>query len=268
MSDAQFMDLLMAEAEQINLAVRSIQEIPEDISDILGLQKISLKEIMIIQNTILENFPELYGMAIAFEPYQYLNDVEYFSQYQYWKNGKLIKTTLNDPVYDYFTQNWYLLPKLLGKPVWTTPAYDEGGGEAFMTTYAVPFNSLDKGQEVFSGVVTIDVSIDWLVDHFSRNNRLPQNGIVMLISDDGTILSTRTEKWVINETIFSLSEALEIPELRSIGRAIHKGEFGSRKIFSTHFNTQVMIYYSVIKANNWGLLFLIPEDGVELSAAK
>jgi hypothetical protein len=29
-----------------------------------------------------------------------------------------------------------------------------------------------------------------------------------------------------------------------------------------------MIYYSVIKANNWGLLFLIPEDGVELSAAK
>lgn len=131
-----------------------------------------------------------------------------------------------------------------------------------MTTYAVPFDTFDGEKEIFSGVVTIDISIDWLVRHFPKNKVLPRNGIVTLISAEGTILSTRNENWVGNETIFSLAETLNLPELREVGRAIQNGKHGDREIYSSHYNRHMMFYYTAIKANGWGLLYLIPDTPI------
>lgn len=259
MTEEQIMGMLLADAEHINLFVESIQKIPREIANIMGLQKFRLEEISIIQHSILKNCPELYGMAVAFEPYMFIKDKRYFSSYLYQKDGVIIETDLDDPLYDYFSQNWYLLPKIMQEPVWTSPAYDEGGGEAYMTTFSVPFDSFDGEKEIFSGVVTIDVSIDWLVHHFPRNKELPNNGIVTLIAEDGTILSSRNAAWVLNETIFSLSESLKLPELRAVGRAIQRGEHGIRKIYAESYNRYLKLYYTDIKADKWGLLYLIPE---------
>ena len=265
MTTSQIMDMLLADAGHISLFVESIQKIPRDISNIMGLQKFRLEEITIIQNSILKNCPELYGMAVAFEPYMFDKEKRRFTSYLYRKAGEIIETDLDDPKYDYFTQNWYLLPKIMQKPVWTSPEYDAGGGEAYMTTYAVPFSSFEDEKEVFSGIVTIDVSIDWLVAHFPEHKKLPNNGIVSLIADDGTILSTSNDAWVINETIFSLSEALALPELRSIGRAVQRGEHGICEFYAPPYQGKVKLYYSPIKANKWGLLYLIPNNPIGLA---
>ena len=50
---------------------------------------------------------------------------------------------LATPDYDYLREDdkewpWYVTPRKLGKPMWTEPYFDEGGGEVNMVTWSVP----------------------------------------------------------------------------------------------------------------------------------
>ena len=75
------------------------------------------------------------GSAIAFEPYYFKDKGEYFSPYSYMDSeGKIQTIQMGGFDYDYHHMDWYLIPKLLGKPYWSEPYYDAGGGEMMMTT--------------------------------------------------------------------------------------------------------------------------------------
>ncbi len=58
------------------------------------------------------------------------------------------------------THEWFSLPQKLGKPVWSTPYFDEGSGNVWMVTYSIPFNR--AGTAVFDGVAFSDIRIDTL----------------------------------------------------------------------------------------------------------
>lgn len=92
-----------------------------------------------------------------------------------------------------------------------------------MTTYAVPFSYFDGVAAHFTGVVTVDVSIDWLTRFFKAEKKLPRNGYVMLLSENGTVISAPEKKWEVNHTLFSLAVALKLPKLRRVGRDLQKG---------------------------------------------
>lgn len=259
MSDKEIIDMLISDTKHISLLVESIQKIPQEIAIIMEFQKIKLEEIKIIQNSTLLNSPELFGTALAYEPYTFKKDAFYFSSYLYREGDTILHTTLDDPEYDYFYQDWYLIPKILQKPVWSDPYFDEGGGGVFMTSYSVPFYAYAELKETFKGIVTVDVSIDWLANYFTHSKKIPNNGFIILIAEDGTVLSAPNTEWIMNETIFTLAMSLNIPELREVGRDLQKGMSGDRIMTSPTSNMKLSVFYSAIDVNQWGLLYLIPE---------
>ena len=97
----------------------------------------------------------IFGMALALEPYSFSPSRRYFSPYVYREGKRLKAMTLDNPKYDYAAQNWYLIPALLKRPVWSEPYYDEGGGGVLMTTYSAPMVKQNKTK----GVVTSDVGL-------------------------------------------------------------------------------------------------------------
>lgn len=260
MSQEEIKKLLISHTERISLLVESIQKIPQEIALIMEFQKIRMEEIDIVQNSILLNSPELFGTALAFEPYAFKKDALYFSSYLYREENAIRHITLDGPEYEYFYKEWYLMPKLLQKPIWSIPYYDDGGGGVFMTSYSVPFYSFDGAKETFAGISTVDVSIDWLANYFMTNKRMPGIGSLILISEDGTIISAPQKEWIMNETIFTLALALNIPDLREVGRDLQKGNSGAKKIINPSTKRKTTIFYSAISANKWGLIYLIPEE--------
>jgi hypothetical protein len=64
--------------------------------------------------------------------------------------------TISPLVYDYTTLDWYREPMSLRKDRWSLPYFDEGGGNIWMVTYAVPFR---RGKRL-AGVVTLDLRYD------------------------------------------------------------------------------------------------------------
>jgi phosphoserine phosphatase RsbU/P len=261
MSTKEIQQMLLKDTERMNLFVKSIQKVPKEIATILGLQKLRKEEIKIVLSSILLNSPELYGSAVAYEPYAFDRKSYYASSYVYRKDGAVQYITLDDPEYDYFHKDWYLLPKILQKPVWVEPYFDEGGGGIFMTTYAVPFSFFNGVKATFTGVATVDVSIKWLTRYFMANKKLPHKGFVMLLSGDGTILSAPNKDWVVNQTIFSLAVSLQIPELRKVGRDLQEGKSGVASLTSRLNQKAMKIFYAVVPANKWGILYIIPDEG-------
>ena len=118
-------------------------------------KKVTDKEMNILLESVLFNNPELFGSAIAYEPYQFSRDSLYFSNYIYRSGDSIIHTNLNGPEYNYFYKDWYLVPKTLMKPTWSEPYYDEGGGNKLMSTYSIPFYKFNGTKELFKGIVTV-----------------------------------------------------------------------------------------------------------------
>ena len=115
-----------------------------------------------ITERLLRNNEFIYGSAIAFEPNYYSSEGHYFSPYSYrGRNGNIRSRQLGTETYDYHYMDWYQIPKLLDKPYWSEPYYDDGCGDKMMTTYSKPL--YDKDGNMYA-VITADLSLEWLTE--------------------------------------------------------------------------------------------------------
>ncbi|EKD30792.1 MAG: Protein serine/threonine phosphatase [uncultured bacterium] len=250
---------LLAEVKRINTIMESAQKTPQDLAYIMEFHNAGLEEMNILMQSVLFNNEELFGGAIAFEPYKFNKDSLYFSPYVFRSADSIVNTNLNDPDYNYFYKDWYLIPKTLKKPVWSEPYFDEGGGNTLMSTYSVPFYKFDGNKEIFQGIVTVDVSIEWLKEAVESIGNV-MKGHAILISENGTIIAAQDKNWIYNETIFSLATEMNLPVLREIGRELQKGISGIKEISVFHKSKDWVAFYSSVKVNKWGMLLLIPES--------
>ena len=255
----EIQDHLSAEVKMINTIIKSIQSTPQDLAYILEFHDIDKNEIKILLESVLFNNEELYGSAIAFEPYKFRKDSLYNSFYVYKKNDSIIFTDLNGPKYNYFYKDWYIIPRTLNKPVWSEPYYDDGGGNQIMSTYSVPFYKFNKNKELFHGIVTVDVSVEWLTKAVQSMGEILY-GYPMLISENGTIISAPEKNSIFHETIFTIAAERKLPVLREIGRDLQKGKSGYKILYNYENNEDWYVFYSPVESNKWGLLILLPES--------
>ncbi|MDD4922142.1 MAG: hypothetical protein PHS30_06650 [Bacteroidales bacterium] len=253
-----FQDRLSAEGKRMNAVIVSAQKTPQDLAYILEFHETDDSETNILLKSVLFNNEELYGCCIAYEPYQHKKDSLYDAPYVYRSADTLVFTNLNDPNYNYLYKDWYLIPKTLMKPTWSEPYYDEGGGNLLMSTYSVPLFKFDGSKDLFYGIVTVDVSIEWLTNAVQSIGRV-LNGYAILISENGTILSAPNKDLIFHETIFTLAAEKNLPVLREIGRDLQQGKSGNRAIEKKMMKNYWHAFYSPIPANKWGLIILIPD---------
>jgi hypothetical protein len=103
--------------------------------------------------------PSIYGAAFAFAPNMKDGKEIKSCPYVHRRGDHLIEKDLTNS-FDYTApdQKWYATPVRLGKPVWSEPYYDKGGGEAWMWTFSVPIYSGAQDRKLV-GVVTSDILV-------------------------------------------------------------------------------------------------------------
>ncbi len=126
-------------ANKLASLLKPVEQAAQNIALALENPALTSNEIRSLGRRVVEGNGDIFGMAIAFAPYEFTYDKLYYAPYSY-RNKDGIKTThLGNSDYRYFYMSWYQLPKELGRPVWTEPYFDSGGSDALMTTYSVPF---------------------------------------------------------------------------------------------------------------------------------
>lgn len=201
---------------------------------------------------------EVFGATIAFEPYGHHKKSYFFAPY-YSKQKQGLKLSYLGEEYNYFLMDWYSIPREMSRPVWSEPYYDEGGGNIMMTTFSVPFYKHAGGKQIFAGVITADISLDWLQNIVSGLS-ISKTGYAFLISQNGVFVSHPRREWIMRESIFSIAEANNDPELRNTGRDMVRGASSLIPMKSYFTGKKAWMYYAPLPSTNWSMGLVIPED--------
>jgi len=247
----------------------AVEKIPENLALVIENENFNEKELkQLLKNAVKMN-PEFYGSAIAFEPYFEGRQEKFYSFYAYRAEDSVVITTLGNDSYDYYLMDWYQVPKEKRTPYWTEPYFDEGGGNIFMSTYSVPLYFTTDGKRQFVGILTVDISINWLramVDSI----HVFETGFGFLVSQNGTFVTHPVHELIMNASIFSIAEEMKLPAFRELGRKmIHRESGFSTEQYRNMLNhKRSWVAYAPVPSNGWSLAVVFPVDELMAEARK
>ncbi len=249
---------------ELNYYVAKLDSKLNEMEDVaLGL-KTSLENVDVVTEgdvkKLLQGFlnteKDAYGSTVSFEPGTF-EGKDLFGPYYYRSGGNLLFIDLARPSYDYPKWDWYKIPVQTGKPQWSEPYMDVGGGNATMVTYSLPFN---KGGRPW-GVATVDVALSKLtkiVDDIS----VSENGYAFLLGKNGTFLSMRREGWKLKMTVFDAAKEVGSGELEGLGKKMTGGESGFSYFKNPLDEKDSWVAFGPVPTAGWSLAIVLPQDEI------
>lgn len=244
---------------QIEAVLAPVEKMPKNLAMLLEETEPGKENLLkMLKKSLLGN-PEIFGSTIAFEPYGFDPSLCYFAPY-YARKGKDVELSyLGGDSYRYFYADWYQIPKETQKPSWSEPYFDEGGGNIPMVTFSAPLFRKNKRDNRFIGVVTADISLEWLEEIVSAM-RIYRTGYGFILSANGTFIAHPEKRWIMNETIFSIAEARSDASLRQLGRQMIRGWSGFFRLSEGTLGKKGFLFFAPIRYSDWSLGIFFPED--------
>ena len=259
--------LAEATVYKLETVLYSVQKVSENVA--LSLDELSLTkdEVQSLGERVLENNNEIFGTTIAFEPYEQDAQKLYFAARHQRTAEGFSHQMLGGESYRYFYMDWYQLPKELDAAVWIEPYHFKGPGNKLMATCSVPFYRTFHSDKEFTGVVSVDLSLDWL-EKSLESVAIMESGFAFLVSRRGTFITHKDKSLVLNETIFSVAEAKGDLSMREIGRKMVQGESGLTEMYCYTLEKDCYLYFEPLASSGWSLGILIPKDELFNDVAK
>ncbi len=250
-------NLTLASIRKIEGTLASVEEIPGLLAFTYSKKKPTIDAIHRDLNGFILFNHAVYGSCVAYAPYAYEHERDFFAPYAYLPEGQPAFTFL-DESYNYPQSDWFRLPEETRRPVWSEPYFDEGGGGIVMSTYSVPFFREEDGRKHFLGVVTADISLEWL-STFMKSISIYSSGYAFLLSRKGVFLSHPNTDIIMHESIFSFATSHNSPQLVEIGTKMIQGETGFVKLPDFVTGESAWLSYAPVANSGWSMGLVIPE---------
>lgn len=219
-------NMLEASARKIELNLRPAEVAAQNVAWVAGKSLDHKDHLYYITRSTIQNNPSVVGCAIALRSGYYEGE-HFFSPYSYLNSAtdSIISIQLGNENYDYFNLDWYHIPATLRQPVWSDPYFDDGGINELISTYSYPM--IDENNE-FQGIVTADISLEWLTDMISSVKPYKSSEI-MLISKNGTFIATDIKDISQGETLTSFASQPGCEDIVGIVEKMLAGEKGMER---------------------------------------
>lgn len=252
---ANLTDLTIARIENI---LQPIQNVPITLVKALETPGIDDKEIIRLAREYVIESPEVFGSCLAYEPYAHNKQSYWYGPYNYETKSGVRYKVLGSRDYNYFNQDWYRLPKLLNRPVWTDPYFDKGGGDALMCTYSVPYYKIEKGKRLFKGVLTMDISLSSF-ERIVNSVRVFKSGFAFLVSKKGKIINY-PDFTSVNENIMDIARIGKgVNTIKAVGEML-QGKRGFVRVDGLRAEKDPsFLFYSPVASTGWSLGIIFPE---------
>lgn len=231
---------------QIDAVLRSVEIAVENTAWVVPLSLENPDDLYNITERILRTNEFIYGSAIAFEPNYYKSEGQYFSPYSYrGKNGNIRSRQLGTETYNYHYMDWYQIPKLLNKPYWSEPYYDDGGGNMMMTTYSKPL--YDSNGKLYA-IITADLSLEWLTELVGGIKAFDRSYNLM-VSRNASFIVHPNHDLILNETIYSSTYGVDDESLRKMQDDIVNCRAG--EVLREQDGLKFFVFYSPVETTQW-----------------
>ena len=244
---------------QIDAVLRSVEIAIENTAWLVPSQLDSPDFMYDITKRLLQNNKFIYGSAVAFEPNYYSSQGHYFSPYSYRDEIGVIKSKqLGSEIYDYHYMDWYQIPKLLDKPYWSEPYYDDNGGDKMMTTYSKPL--YDSNGKLYA-IITADLSLEWLMDLVGDIQAF-DNSYNLMVSRNASFIVHPNYDLVLNETIFSSTYGDDDASLKKMQADMINCRAG--EVLRDKDGEKYFVFYSPVKTTQWNVAIVCPRSELYL----
>ena len=211
-----------------------------------------------VSRRIVENNPVIVGSTVALVP-GYDKKHPLFSPYCFQAPGEtgIHVSSLATEEYNYPEQEWFTKPLELQAGYWSEPYIDVGGGDILMTTYSIPLR--DRYGRI-AGVLTADISLDWLTD-LVGNVQVYPNAYSMMISRSGRIMVCPAESLVMRRTAQEvIADMDDTAAFAGVNRSMIAGERGNATI---RYNKDVThIFYAPVEKTGWSMSIMVPDSEI------
>lgn len=252
--------LALSVSRRVDQDFRAVAKVTENLGFFLeGAQCDKQALLRVIKGTV-EGNKELYGSTVAFEPYAFDATLKEFAPYYYKDRDGLKFEELGAGDYNYTQRDWYYIPKELKAPVWADPYFDDGGGRILMTTYSVPlFEKTGDSEKKLKAIITGDVSLEWL-SKMLDSIKLGERGYCFIVSDTGMFVAHPRRSIIAKESLFSIAEEYDDPQLRQVGRSMRREKRGFVDLGSTLTGEDVFLAFARIQSPSWTLGVVLPKQ--------
>jgi sigma-B regulation protein RsbU (phosphoserine phosphatase) len=169
--------------------------------------------------------------------------------------SRLEAADLASEAYRYWERAWFKEPIAAGGPVWTEPYRDEGGGEASMVTFAVPFRGAGGAT---AGVGTADVRLRRL-DSIVKAIELGRSGFGLVLSRSGVVIAaSERRRSPASGTVLQHASPENRARLEPIVKRMQAGEPGFTRVELE--GVPFRLTYRPLSRAGWSLAALYPED--------
>ena len=240
---------------QIDAVLRSVEIAVENTAWIVPHLLATPDSMYNITERMLHNNDFIYGAAVAFEPDYFRSEGHHFSPYSYRGDDGVIKSKqLGGKAYDYHYMDWYQIPKLLDRPYWSEPYYDDGGGEKMMTTYSKPLYD-DEGK--LYAMLIADLSLEWLTDLVGGINVFDK-AYNLMVSRNASFIVHPNRELILGETIFSSTYGDTDKSLAIMQDDILNGRAG--QVLRDNKGGKYFVFYSPVETTQWTVAIVCPRS--------
>lgn len=240
-----FLILVSLSVDNASMAITESSDLPPD-----SLYSITRK--------ILQNSPNIKGSSIAFEPGKKKGIAGAYAPYTYRDGKNIIEKELDSDTETYTDSQWFRQAKEKKRGVWSDPYFDTTGSQEMVFTYSRPiYNSKNE----FIGVVTADVSINWLCR--SLENIKPYAEANMHIIDGNGNLIVRhgtTTDMKNSPALDDNDEPLDSPAMAEIKRNMTSGKKGWA-VYKQN-GEHMFIFYQPIEEIGWSMYMTCPAKAI------
>ena len=240
---------------QIDAVLRSVEIAVENTAWIVPQLLATPDSMYSITERMLRNNDFIYGAAVAFEPDYFRSEGHHFSPYSYRGDDDTIRSKqLGGKAYDYHYMDWYQIPKLLDRPYWSEPYYDDGGGEKMMTTYSKP---LYDGEGKLYAMLIADLSLEWLTDLVGGIKAFDK-AYNLMVSRNASFIVHPKRDLILNETIFSSTYGDNSKSLKKMQTDIINGRTG--QVLRDMGGEKLFVFYSPVETTQWTVAIVCPRS--------
>ena len=240
---------------QIDAVLHSVEIAVQNTAWIVPHLLESPEQMYVVTERLLQNNAFIYGSAVAFEPDYYRSEGHHFSPYSYRNaDGTIRSKQLGGKAYDYHYMDWYQIPKLLDRPYWSEPYYDDGGGEKMMTTYSMP---LYDGEGKLYAMLIADLSLEWLTDLVGGIQAFDK-AYNLMVSRNASFIVHPSRELILNETLFSSTYGDTSESLKTMQDDIIHGRAG--QVLRDMGGDKYFVFYSPVETTQWTVAIVCPRS--------
>lgn len=202
--------------------------------------------------TLLDQ-PQVHGVAICLEPTPADGTRLGLAVYRTASPARYSSLDLTTSERAFWSRDWYADVLARGQAIWSEPFHDREESGRDVVRLTVPVWRQNGEERVVAGAVSAVLELDWL-QRLANTSDFAETGYTLVFSRTGRLIIHPRRDYVIAETMETLAERTNTPELLEIRRQIGARKQGALRYAEPVTGRRVHVNYKPARTAGWGVV--------------